>query len=134
MNVNPSMATNHRVQISGRTAGATYHFLVKSSDAVGNVSGSADYTFNSAVANRAPITEPDVGTTQSATAVTIDVLVNDSDPDGDPLRIRSFTQPANGSIVQVPGGLQYMPNSGYAGTDSFSWWSLMDETERTPPQ
>ena len=49
--------------------------------------------------NDAPTAVDDGINTNEDTAVTVDVLANDSDLDGDPLNIDSFTQPSNGSVV-----------------------------------
>ena len=57
--------------------------------------------------------------TQKGEAITIDVLENDSDPEGDALNIVSFTQPANGTVTK--GSLIYTPNDGFFGTDSFTY-------------
>jgi len=45
----------------------------------------------------------------------IDVLANDTDPDGGPISIQSVTQPANGTVVIIGGGamLTYRPNVNY---------------------
>ena len=45
----------------------------------------------------------------------IDVLANDTDPDGGPISVTSVTQPANGTVVITGGGtgLTYQPNSNY---------------------
>jgi hypothetical protein len=52
---------------------------------------------------------------------TPDLRVN-SDPDGDPLVIESFTQPANGLVIyNNDGTFTYMPNPGFAGTDTFTY-------------
>ncbi len=49
---------------------------------------------------------------EDAAATTLDVLANDSDPDGDPFAIGSVTQPANGTVVITNGGadLTYQPD------------------------
>ncbi len=44
--------------------------------------------------NRFPTAQADSGTTLSGAALTINVLANDSDPDGDLLSVAGFTQPA----------------------------------------
>jgi Bacterial Ig domain/Concanavalin A-like lectin/glucanases superfamily len=46
-------------------------------------------------------------------ATTINVLANDSDPEGDPFAIVSVTQPANGTVLITGGGtgLTYQPNA-----------------------
>jgi hypothetical protein len=71
--------------------------------------------------NRAPVAQADSISTPTATAITINVLANDSDPDGDTLSVTSFTQPAHGSVALVTGGLRYTPVSGFAGSDAFTY-------------
>jgi hypothetical protein len=43
--LDPTLVTNHSVNISGLAASTTYHYRVKSKDAVGNKAVSSDYTF-----------------------------------------------------------------------------------------
>jgi len=45
-----------------------------------------------AFANRAPVANPDSATTTAGEAVTVDVLANDFDPDGDPLEVIDIVQ------------------------------------------
>ena len=51
-------------------------------------------------------------------ATTIDVLGNDSNPDGGPNQIDTVTQPANGTVVIGAGGadLTYQPSANYCNT------------------
>ncbi len=55
---------------------------------------------------------------EDAPPTTIDVLANDSDPDGDPFSIAAATQPANGTVVITNGGadLTYQPNGDSCNT------------------
>jgi len=72
--------------------------------------------------NRAPLARDDFAVALYNTPLTIDVLGNDSDPDGDPLTVVSFTQPENGQVTRGPGGaLVYRANHGYIGYDGFSY-------------
>ncbi|UPW19697.1 glycosyl hydrolase family 8 [Agarivorans sp. TSD2052] len=71
--------------------------------------------------NKPPVANNDSASTQQDTAVNIQVLQNDSDADGDSLTITSFTQAGNGSVSQVGNALSYTPNSGFVGSDSFSY-------------
>lgn len=72
--------------------------------------------------NRPPVAVDDAATTAPGTAVTIAVLANDSDPDGDALTVLSATQPGNGSVVVGAGGaITYTPAAGFTGTDSFTY-------------
>jgi hypothetical protein len=56
-----------------------------------------------------------------ATPVTIDVLANDSDPDGDPLIHPAFVSgPRSGTVmVNADGSVNYIPDDGFCGEDSF---------------
>ncbi|MBS3735400.1 MAG: DUF5060 domain-containing protein, partial [Phycisphaerae bacterium] len=49
--------------------------------------------------NQNPVAADDSAGTTEGTPVTIDVLGNDSDPDGDPLTVDSVTQGSNGSVT-----------------------------------
>jgi immune inhibitor A len=72
--------------------------------------------------NRPPTAMADSATTQEDEAVTVYVVANDSDPDGDALTVTGVTQPANGSAVANAGGtVTYTPASGFVGTDTFTY-------------
>jgi len=73
-----------------------------------------------------PVDDPPVATDDSAstieeTPVTIDVLANDSDVDGDTLTVASVIQPANGVVTNNGTDVTYTPNSGFTGTDVFTY-------------
>jgi hypothetical protein len=63
-------------------------------------------------------------------ALLINVLTNDSDPDGDSLSIQSVTQPANGSATIVGGQVQYSPDVNFNGSDSFTY-TIVDTAGNT---
>nr|MBA2564658.1 tandem-95 repeat protein [Gemmatimonadota bacterium] len=73
--------------------------------------------------NSNPIAQPDGASTLEGIAVDIDVLANDSDPDGDSLLVSSATQGSNGSVTVAPDGrtLTYTPAPGFSGTDEFDY-------------
>ena len=78
--------------LSGLTAGAQYSFSVKARDAFGNetaASAAMSVTVRApvAVANRAPVAVADLFNVKRLSSVTLPVLANDSDPDGDRLTI-----------------------------------------------
>ncbi|MEP0545293.1 MAG: Ig-like domain-containing protein [Rhodothermales bacterium] len=73
----------------------------------------------SSAANTPPVAVDDAAETQAAVTVFIDVLANDSDADGDTLRIEGFTLPENGTAVVAGGLFRYAPRAGFVGTDSF---------------
>ena len=60
----------------------------------------------------------------------INVLANDSDPDGDALTISSVSAPMHGSAVIVGGQVSYTPMPGYSGADSFTY-TIVDDNGGT---
>jgi subtilisin family serine protease len=71
--------------------------------------------------NTAPIAENDTATTDYETSVTIDVLANDSDEDGDTLTIKSVSESSNGTVEIKDGKVIYTPKDGFSGDDSFEY-------------
>ena len=73
--------------------------------------------------NRAPLAKDDSRNTAENTPVTIDVLANDTDADGniDPATISITTPPANGNAEISAGKVIYTPNPDYSGSDSFGY-------------
>jgi len=72
-------------------------------------------------ANDPPVAVADNATTLENTPVTIDVLNNDSDVDGDTLTVDSVTQGANGSVINNGGNVTYTPALNFTGIDSFTY-------------
>jgi len=117
---------------NGSQAGTTMTITIDLRDAAGPVDLCGVKTQNLAVlangcavggVNNAPTAVDDSVSTNPDVALTIDVLSNDSDPDGDSLTVESVTQPPNGSVMIDPGakGVTYTPASNFTGTDSFSY-------------
>jgi hypothetical protein len=73
------------------------------------------------VANQAPVANNDTAETLRSTAVTIDVLANDTDADGDSLTVDSVTQAAHGQVTNNGNTVTYTPEAGYVGPDSFTY-------------
>ena len=73
--------------------------------------------------NSFPIAQDDAATTKIDESVTVSVLANDSDPDGDPLVVSRLAQPASGSVSIVSTGttVLYTPQAGFCGTDGFGY-------------
>ncbi|ELA7675287.1 tandem-95 repeat protein, partial [Vibrio parahaemolyticus] len=90
----------------------TFTYIVTS----GGVSESAIVEVNVTPVNDAPVAKNDISTTQEDTAVTIDVLSNDTDVDGDKLSIQSATVPeAQGKVEIVDGKLVFTPAENFNG-------------------
>jgi hypothetical protein len=72
--------------------------------------------------NSAPVAVDDSVTTVAESAVTIDVLANDSDLDGDSLSPTALSDPPSGSVsVNADGTITYVPDAGFTGTDGFTY-------------
>jgi len=72
--------------------------------------------------NRPPVARPDSATTFGTTAVTINVLANDSDPDGNPLTVVSVSQPFSGTATINAGKtVTYKPAAGFKGFVQFTY-------------
>ena len=75
--------------------------------------------------NRDPVAEADSVTILANTPATINVLANDSDPDGDVLSLSAIAivaAPAHGSAVKIDStSITYTPATGYSGTDAFTY-------------
>ncbi|MFC3144280.1 cadherin-like domain-containing protein, partial [Psychromarinibacter halotolerans] len=75
--------------------------------------------------NRAPVAVDDEVQIDPETVLVLtedDLLGNDSDPDGDPLSIASIGTTSNGTLVDNGDGtFTYTPNTGFEGSDSFTY-------------
>ena len=82
----------------------------------------ATVTVSVTAVNDAPAAVADSASTDEDIAVTINVLGNDDDPDGDTLAVDSVTQPTNGSVViNADETVSYTPASNFNGSDSFGY-------------
>ncbi len=72
-------------------------------------------------ANQPPAAGDDSASVMEGGVVTINVLSNDSDADGDPLLICEVSDPAHGSTTHDGQTVAYAPDAGFTGTDTFSY-------------
>ncbi len=119
---------------SGPTGEQVYTVTVTASDGNG---GTTPVTFRYTVLNLPPVAENDTATTTEDTPVEIDILANDSDPDGDAdevIRVNNVVltvggpavATANGSVQLILNGggqevLRFTPNANYNGNETFSY-------------
>ncbi|HHF3072493.1 TPA: tandem-95 repeat protein, partial [Vibrio diabolicus] len=90
----------------------TFTYVVTS----GGMSESTTVEVNVTPVNDAPVAKDDIATTQEDTAVTIDVLPNDTDVDGDKLSIESASVPKEqGTVEVVDGKLVFTPAENFNG-------------------
>lgn len=70
----------------------------------------------------APTANNDTATTDEDTPVDVNVLANDTEPDGDTLSVVSVTQGSNGAVSINPNKtVHYSPNLNFFGSDSFTY-------------
>jgi uncharacterized repeat protein (TIGR01451 family) len=86
---------------------------------------------NNDVANRSPIALADKVATKTNSPISYNVLLNDVEPDGQPLIATVLTQPVNGSLDFNPDGtFVYTPAPGFVGKDSFSYEACDNATPK----
>ena len=68
-----------------------------------------------------PVVVNDTTSTGEDTAITINVLSNDSDPDSETLTVKEFSTPENGTVVNNNDSVTYIPKTNFSGTDSFTY-------------
>jgi len=101
----------------------TFTYTVE--DDSGSVSNAATVTVTVSSVNDPPVAVNDAANTSEEVAVVIDVLSNDSDPDGVlvPSSVTVTGGPSNGgtSVNTSTGAVTYTPNSQYHGQDTFTY-------------
>lgn len=99
-------------------------FSYRASD--GNLdSGAANVSISVTQPNQPPVAVNDSAVTRRNTAATIQVLANDSDPDGslDPASLAIVAKPSRGGTVAVnpDGMLHYVPRRNFTGKETFRY-------------
>jgi outer membrane protein OmpA-like peptidoglycan-associated protein len=92
---------NYTPTVAGCSVG-TDTFTYAISDGKGGTStATVNVALQPPAANEAPIAVDDTFTVGCGASATLDVLANDRDPNGDPLRITSITGPQQGSRISI---------------------------------
>lgn len=68
-----------------------------------------------------PVPVDDMAQTTGGIAVTLPVLQNDTDPQGESFEIKDFTQPSNGTVTRDGNVLVYSPAVCFKGIDNFEY-------------
>jgi len=100
-------------------AHGNYTFLAEVVYDSGSVLGSLPA--NVTVTNQPPVAVANATNTLKNVAVIINVLANDSDPNGYALTLQSVTQPGNGTAAIAGTNIFYTPTTGFTGTDTFTY-------------
>ncbi len=78
--------------------------------------------------NDPPVAIDDIITTGIDIPASIDVIVNDSDPENDNLTVSIISNPSNGTITLLGSTITYTPATGFCGQDSFEYRICDDGT------
>ena len=109
-----SGTVDHSASQGGPFSDGIYPITLTISDGTNDTVVNFDYE----VSNPVPVTTDDTAVTIEEIPVTLDVLTNDFDPDGDTLVVISTSVPANGMVVVNPDNtLTYTPFVGFIGTE-----------------
>ena len=104
-----------------------HRFLVRAKDGAGTVGAAARFVWT--VVNVAPIAASQAVTTAKDTALNLTLGASDEDA-----LIYKVGTPAHGVLLGIPPALTYSPNTGYTGSDSFTFVAndgLVDSTVAT---
>ena len=82
--------------------------------------GFAEVTVN-VTENQAPIANDDLANTDDQTTITINVLENDSDGNGDELTITSANAEYGNAIINADNHITYTPKTGFDGVDTITY-------------
>ena len=120
----PFRIINQTPDSNGNGTDGTVEFL----DTDGNVTGTLQFTEIEQILGE-DVTEPDdtpvavddVDATDEDTSVTIDVLENDTDPNGDPLMVISATAENGEVVINADGTITYTPDANFNGDDTITY-------------
>jgi Ca2+-binding RTX toxin-like protein len=106
---------------SGYTGPDSFSYSI--SDGNGGTDSATVNVTVEAGANQPPDAVNDTATATTEVPESIDVLANDSDPDGDALTVSAVTEPAHGTAVITDGGttVTYTSDAAYTGADTFDY-------------
>ena len=99
------------------TNGTAYYYVVSATNGAGESSASGQAS--AIPVNQAPVATAQSVTTAQDTAKAITLAA--TDVDGDSLTYAIVTAPAHGSLSGTAPNVTYTPNSGYGGSDSFTF-------------
>ncbi len=98
-----------------------FEMTVRARDGVGG-EARAEVVIEVTDKNEAPEAMDDMAETVENEAITVDVLANDTDPDGNRLRVETVSTPSNGTTRIAPdGGVTYAPAAYWYGVDTFAY-------------
>lgn len=95
--------------------------------------GKAQYRGLIDLESAAPLARDDSVQTPPGVPVRIDLVVNDMDPDGDPVSIDGIVQPTHGVVFsEGDDAVSYHPDIGFSGSDKFKYWATDGQGNFSP--
>ncbi len=120
VSVNPNGTLNF-TPTPGFTGTSTITYTITDGNG-GTDTGTVTVTVGTIAGNIAPVANPDSSTTGIDIPVTVNVLGNDTDANGDPLSILGVPTSTNGTVTVNPDGtLRFVPTPGFEGTATITY-------------
>ncbi len=117
----PGISMNSAGTFSGTLTTAGVYTVTVTVKDVDNATGFSTFTVTVVQPNRAPVAVNDSASTRKNSSVTINVLANDTDADGDVLTV-SIGSCANGTLtLNSNKTIKFTPKSNYKGTTTFTY-------------
>ena len=112
---------------AGFTGTDTFTYTV-SDDQGGTTTGTVSVTVTAEpITNDSPVARADTASVEEGSAVEVNVLANDTDADGDTLRISAKTNGQHGTVtLTYYNSVIYTPVAGFTGTDNFTYTATDD--------
>lgn len=111
-----------RILWGASDTGGTASFVVRVTDQAGAAATRAFEAVALAAVNSPPVAVADTAATNEDTPVVVNMLANDSDPEGNPLTAILVDAPAHGDVAKnADGSFTYTPAAHYQGPDSFTY-------------
>ena len=124
INLAPGASVSTTLYVSSAVAATDGFYNINITGSNGNHSASGTVTYvvdNPTQANNVPNAYNDSASTRQSTPVTINVLSNDNDPDGDTLTISSLSGVYGNATINSNGTVTFTPANGFSGTEVFSY-------------
>ncbi len=104
----------------GASAASPYDVEVTATDPDG-ATATAGFHWTVTRPNTPPVAADDLAETDEGAAVTVDVLANDGDADGDAVTVESVSSPGHGQAETDGSEVVYTPDALFTGVDSFAY-------------
>ncbi|GGK84908.1 Ig-like domain-containing protein [Amphritea balenae] len=122
LNLAPGTSTTIHLTVTSSSSAVDgfYDIVTSASKGSQTASTTVTYVVSNPASNTAPVANNDSASTIAGNSVSINVLSNDSDADGDSLTISSVSG-VNGSATISGSNIIFTPSAGFNGTENFSY-------------